>query len=181
MSASGTSAVARNYAATLHELAKREGEEESWGELLDEVAGLYEEDRGFGRFLDAPSVSPAEKKGVLREALGERAPELFQRFLFVVLDRRRHRALPGIARAYRDRLDEAAGRVRASVTLPFEADATLREEILAELERHFGKEVVAEFRRAPELLGGLIVRAGDRLIDGSVRRRLEHLKWEMIG
>lgn len=180
MTGSRTSAVARNYAATLFELAERESDAESWGELLDQVAGLYEDDPAFRRFLDAPSVSLVEKKDVLREAFGSRVPQLFLRFLFVVLDRRRHRALPSIARAYRDLLDERAGRVRASVALPFAPDAALRKEIVDDLERRFEKRVVAEFREAPEILGGMIVRAGDRLMDGSVRRRLERLKWEMI-
>lgn len=180
MSRVGTSAVARNYAGTLFELATREEAGEAWGELLDLVAGLYEEDRTFRRFLDAPSVSTVEKKDVLERALGDRAPELFRRFLFVVLDRRRHRALPAIAGAYRDLLDERAGRVRARVALPFEPEESLRDEIRDDLERRFGKEVVAEFRAVPEILGGIVVRVGDRLIDGSVRRRLERLKWQMI-
>lgn len=180
MNPAGTSAVARNYAATLFELAAREGAEASWGELLDAVAGPYAEDGAFRRFLDAPSVSLVEKKEALQRALGDRVPETFRRFLFVVLDRRRHRALPAIARAYRDLLDERAGRVRVSVALPFEPDDELRDEIVRHLEDRFGTGVLAEFRRAPEILGGLVVRAGDRLIDGSLRRRLERLKWEMI-
>ncbi|MGH7540911.1 MAG: ATP synthase F1 subunit delta [Gemmatimonadota bacterium] len=174
------SAVARNYAATLFELAAREGGEEAWGERIVDVARLYADDGAVRRFLDAPSVAPTEKKEALRAALEGRVPSLFLRFLFVVLDRRRHRALPAIAAAYRDRLDERAGRLRASVALPFEPDASLREEIVGSLSRRFERDVVAEFRHEPGVIGGMIVRAGDRLIDGSVRRGLERLKWEMI-
>ena len=64
-----TSAVSRNYAATLFELAGRDGSEERYGELIGEIARLYEGDAAFHRFLSAPSISPSEKKDVLRRAL----------------------------------------------------------------------------------------------------------------
>jgi len=174
------SAVARNYAATLFELAGREASEIRFGELIDEIAGLYETDVSFRRFLNAPSVSLTEKKGVLRDAIGPRAPETFVRFLLVVLDRRRHRGLPGIARAYRALLDENAGRVRASITLPFEGGEEVKFRIIAALERRFRKEIVPEFHIDGRILGGMIVRVGDELLDASLRRQVEALRRELV-
>lgn len=173
-----TSAVSRNYAATLFELAGREGGEERYGELIAQVGRLYRDDSKFGRFLEAPSVPLAEKKRVLREAFAG-APEPFVRFLMVVLDRRRQRALSGIADAYLERLDEIAGRVHASITLPFAPDEALTAQIVGVLEARLGKRVVPQFHEDPAIIGGVIVRVGDELLDASVRRQLERLKLEL--
>ena len=174
------SAVARNYAATLFDLAAREESVERYGELISHVSALYEEESAFQRFLDTPRIALEEKKEVLRRAFEGRAPELFIRFLIVVLERRRQRVLPQIARAYHDSLDEQAGRLRAAVTLPFEPDDALKAHIVGGLEDRLGKQVVPDFRVDPEILGGLIVRVGDQLMDASLRRQLERLKWELI-
>ncbi|WP_419163230.1 ATP synthase F1 subunit delta [Candidatus Palauibacter sp.] len=173
------SAVARNYAATLFELARRDGSEAEYGTLIEEIGGLYANAPAFRRFLEVPAVAPSEKKEAIRDALSGRAPAPFVRFLLVVLDRRRQRVLPGIARAYRDLLDERAGRVRAAVTLPFEADAGVQAEVVSALERRFDREIDAEFRADPNILGGVIIRVGDELLDASLRRQLERMRREL--
>jgi F-type H+-transporting ATPase subunit delta len=174
------SAAARNYAATLFDLAGRDGSHARYGELIATVGGLYESDVAFRRFLNAPSVAQAEKKDLLRGAFAGRAPELFVRFLLVVLDRRRQGVLPGIAEAYRGLLDAEAGRLRATVTLPFHADEATRAEIVGALEGRLNKTVVPEFHTDDRILGGLIVRIGDELMDGSVRRQMKQLRRELL-
>ena len=102
------SAVARNYAATLFELAARDSSESLFSDLIEGISELYSQDVSLQRFLDAPSVTPSAKKDVLQQACAEHAPALFVRFLLVLVDRRRQRLLPNIAAAYRDLLDENA-------------------------------------------------------------------------
>lgn len=173
------SAVARNYAGALFELAGRDGSESAYGALIEEIGSLYADSLEFRRFLDAPGVALREKKDAIQRAFAGRAPSLFVRFLMVLLDRRRQRVLPSIAEAYRDMLDEKAGRVRATVTLPFEADDEARDEIVSALEGRFDKTVVPEFHVDPNILGGVIIRVGDELMDASVRRSLEQLRREL--
>ena len=173
------SAVARNYATTLFELAARDGSEAEYGRLIEEIGDLYTNVMAFQRFLEVPAVSLFEKKAAIQAALAGRAPDLFVRFLMVVLDRHRQRALPGVARAYRDILDARAGRVRASVTLPFEADDRVRSEVVAALQRRYEREVVPEFHVDPNILGGVIIRVGDELLDASLRRQLERMRREL--
>ncbi len=173
------SAVARNYAGTLFELAARDGSEAAYGRLIEEIGDLYANVPDFRRFLEVPAVSQFEKKEAIQAALSGRAPDLFIRFLLVILDRHRQRALPGIAHAYRDLLDEKAGRVRATVTLPFEADDRVRSEVVSALERRFEREVVPEFHEDPKILGGVIIRVGDELLDASLRRQLEQMRREL--
>ena len=173
------SAVARNYAGTLFELAARDGSEAAYGRLIEEIGDLYATVPDFRRFLEVPAVSLFEKKEAIQAALSGRAPDLFVRFLLVILDRHRQRAIPGIAHAYRDLLDEKAGRVRATVTLPFEADDRVRSEVVSALERRYEREVVPEFHEDPKILGGVIIRVGDELLDASLRRQLEQMRREL--
>ena len=78
--------------------------------------------------------------------------------------------------AYREQVDEKAGRLRASITLAHPADDALRAEIGRELSELFEREVIATYKEDADLLGGIVVRVGDRVMDGSVRRRLRDLR-----
>ena len=172
------SAVSRNYAGTLFELAARDGSESRFGDLIAEIGDLYESDPVFNRFLNAPSVALADKKEAVRAALAG-APDLFVRFLMVVLDRRRQPALPAIAEGYRGLLDGQAEQIRATVTLPYEADAELEAVIVDTLEAQLGQKVIPEFQTDDRILGGMVVRAGDMLMDASVRHQIEDLRREL--
>ncbi len=174
-----STAIGRNYAEVLFELGSREDAVERYGELLDEVATLYEETPEFRAFLETPRVPRAGKEETLRASMTE-APESFLRFLLVVMERRRQRTLPEMAKAYRELLDDRLQRRRAIVTLAFEADEALRREIVEAIERRVERDVVPEFRVDPSLLGGMVIQVEDRFLDASLKRGLERLKWELI-
>lgn len=173
-------AVARNYADTLFSLAERGGAQEEWLVLLGEIGSLYRESPVFRAFLHTPRVSPDEKKQLLRSVLGDRYPEAFVRFLQVVIDKRRQGLLPLMEEAYREILNERTGRVHASVTLPFEADAPFRAELERALSAVLDGEVTADFRTDEQIIGGLVVRVKDRVLDGSVRRRLQLMRRALL-
>lgn len=173
-------AVARNYADTLFTLAERDGSERAYMEMLGEVASLYGESAAFRSFLLTPRVAGEAKRAVLRDAFAGRYPETFIRFLLVVLEKRRQGLLPEIDEQYREILNEKTGRVHASVTLPFEADAAFRAELEADLSKILGGEVSADFRTDERLIGGLVVRVKDRVLDGSVRRKLQLMRRALL-
>ena len=173
-------AVSRTYADTFLELAERQEGTARWLEMLSEVASLYGSSPKFKAFLDTPRVSEEDKVRVLRGAFGDRYPELFTRFVLVVLRKRRQTLLPAIEEAARDLLYERTGRLHASVTLTGEADAAFREEIERELSRVLEREVDADFHADPRLIGGMVVRVGDRVLDGSVKRRLQTLRRSLL-
>ncbi len=174
------SPVVATYASTLLELGVRGGQAEEFGRHLAEIVALMDSEPDVRRFLDTPRIDLSEKKRALREALSERVPEPFLRFLLVVLEKGRQRRLPDIEAAYRELLDEREGRVHAEVTLSRETDEALREEIRSRLAVAFEREVVAHFHADPRLIGGLVVRVGDRVMDGSIRRRLEDMRQDLV-
>lgn len=173
-------AVARNYADTLLTLADRTGDVEAWLSIIEETCALYREIPAFRAFLETPRVSLADKREVIRSVFGDRYPETFIRFLLVLMEKRRQALLPEIEVAARELLDERTGRVHASVTMTVEPDAALRAEIEAALGKVLDREVTADFKQDPRLVGGMIVRVKDKVLDGSLRRRLQLMRRTLI-
>ena len=173
-------AVARNYADTLLALADRTDDAEAWLALIDEVSALYKGVPSFRAFLETPRVSLADKRDVIRSVFEERYPESFVRFLLVVMEKRRQSLLPEIEIAARELLNERTGQVQAAVTMTVDPDPELRAEIETALGKVLGCEVTADFRRDPRLVGGVIVRVKDRVMDGSVRRQLQRMRRTLI-
>jgi F-type H+-transporting ATPase subunit delta len=172
--------VARNYAAALRDLAHTRAEVTAYGVLLDAVAGAVTTEPRVEAVLASPRVPKERKKQLLREALADHAPRPFVGFLEAVVQRGRQNLLGEIARAYEEMVDVYLGRVHAGVTTAHPTDPESARAIAAALARIVGKEVLPHFRTDPRLLGGLIVRMGDRVLDGSLRRRLRLLRFSML-
>jgi len=88
--------------------------------------------------------------------------------------------LPQIAIQFHDLVDEVEGRLYANVTVTADPSDAERRAISQELSRAYGKEVVPHFLVNPAILGGVVVRVGDTVLDGSVRRRLASLRSRML-
>jgi len=163
--------IARNYAETLLELARRNGGQrtvEEFGGAMELLAESVADPR-VREFLSTPRIAPEQRKAALRGALQGRVPDLFLRFVMVVVDKRRQALLADVAREYGALVDELTGRVRVDVSISHAPDARLEEQITAALTRRLGKTVLPTFRVDPELLGGMVARVGDEILDGSVR------------
>jgi F-type H+-transporting ATPase subunit delta len=174
--------IGRNYAETLLILAKRSGngEEERWGGMIEDIAAAMSSDRTLRTFLESPKISASEKIRVLEKGLESRVPRNFLRFLETVVSKRRQMLIPEIASEYRALLDDAEDRMHATVTVAREPAEGDRDSLARQLSRVFGKRVVPHITLNPAILGGLIVKVGDTVMDGSVRRRLATLKSRMV-
>ncbi len=167
--------VARNYAEALFDLGEPAGHTDRYAELIDAVAGAVETTPQVQAVLMSPRVPKSEKARLLGAALVG-APREFVLFLQALVKRGRQRHLREIAGEYQALLDIKHNRVRAGVTLARPADQSLQRDIQASLSRQLGKEVIAAFHVDPEILGGTVVRVGERIHDGSVRRRMTKLR-----
>ncbi len=172
--------IARNYAEALLALARRAGDLPGWGRMISDVAGAVETDVRLRRFLEAPQVSAERKNEILGRAFQDRVPRIFLRFLQKLVDNRRQMLIPVIASEYHHLVDEAEGRVHAQVTVARDVDGAGREAIAAQLSRALGKTVVPHITVNPDILGGVVVRVGDTVMDGSVRRRLGTLRSRLL-
>ena len=172
-------AVTRNYAEALFELGERSGNTERYAELIDAVASAVETTPEVQGVLMSPRVPKTEKVRLLGAAL-KGVPREFVLFLQALVKRGRQRLLREIASEYEALLDLKHNRVRAGVTLAHPADPALQREIQAALSRELGKEVLTAFHVDPEILGGTVVRVGERIHDGSVRRRMTKLRRQLL-
>jgi F-type H+-transporting ATPase subunit delta len=172
--------IARNYAEALFELGQQGRDGSRYAELIDAVAGAVETTPEVQAVLMSPRVPKSEKSRLLGAAL-EGAPREFVLFLQSLVKRGRQRHLREIATEYQTLLDIKHNRVRAGVTLARPADESLQRDIQAALSRQLGKEVLAAFHVDPEILGGTVVRIGERIHDGSVRRRMTKLRRLLTG
>jgi F-type H+-transporting ATPase subunit delta len=171
--------IARNYAEALFDLGEQSGQTELYGELLDAIASAVEQSPQAQGVLMSPRVPKAEKSRLLAAAMAD-APREFVLFLQAVVKRGRQRLLREIATQYVGLLDVKLNRLRAGVTVVREPDEALRREIEAGLSRALGKEVIANFHVDPAILGGTIVRVGERVYDGSLRRRMARLRRQLL-
>jgi F-type H+-transporting ATPase subunit delta len=172
--------VARNYAETLLALARRAEDLPGWGKLIGDVANAMRSDTTLWRFLESPKVSEAQKSAILSEALADRVPRLFLKFLQAMVHKRRQMLIPQVSDEYSLLIDEVEGRVHANVTMARDASDEDRNVIAEQLSRVLGKTVVPHVTVNPAILGGVIVRVGDTVMDGSVRKRLATLRSRML-
>lgn len=172
--------IARNYADALFQLGERAGQTEKFGDLIEAVGGTIEADESVRIVLESPRVTKAHKIALLERALKRRAPEVFIRFVAAVVKRGRQGMLGTIAREYLELMDQKFDRVHASVAMARSPDKKLQGEIKKRLGAVLGKEVIPHYREDPSILGGVIVRVGDRVMDGSLRRRIKVLRRKML-
>ena len=172
--------VARSYAEALFELAQRHEGLEVYGEGIATVASLLDENPSFRLFLETPRVDAEDKKAVVRKAFdGKLAPDLVS-FLLVTIDKRRQRLLREIARAYALLVDEHMNRTHVEVTVARRLDDASLREVAERLTGLLGKTAIPHQRVKPEILGGVVVRAGDTIFDGSLRRRLDRMRRRLV-
>lgn len=171
--------IARNYAEALFEVGERSRRTALYADMLEAVAGAISTSPRVQAVLMSPRIPKAAKSRLLAESLKD-APNEFVRFLQAVVKRGRQALFPAIATEYLALLDIKLNRVRAGVTLARTPDEALKKRIVEQLSAVMGKEVIARFEADPALLGGMVVRVGDRVFDGSLKRRMTVLRRRLL-
>jgi len=171
--------VARNYAEALLTLARKAEDPAGWGTMLRQIANAMQTDATLSTFLESPRIAAVQKSDVLTKSLQDRVPRLFLRFLHQLVQNRRQMLIPVVADQYDTLLDASEGLVHAQVTVAREMADAERDAIAARLSAIVGKTVIPHLSVDPSILGGVIVRMGDTVMDGSLRRRLALLRRRM--
>ncbi|HEY2898151.1 MAG TPA: ATP synthase F1 subunit delta [Gemmatimonadaceae bacterium] len=173
--------ISRNYAEALLSLAQKADDLDGWGAMITEFADAVESDSRLRGFLASPRMSAKGKVEIITQAFNDRLPRLFVRFLAAVIVNHRQHLIPQIATEYALLVDEVQGRVHARVTVAREPDERMQDNVKRQLGTITGKTVVPHFIVKPEILGGVIARIGDTVMDGSLARRLDALRGRMLG
>ena len=171
--------AARRYAEAAFEIATRDDSIDAWRRELQTAASIVGDER-VARHLANPAVSLEQRTGQVEKALGKAVSQPVLNLVLLQLRRGRIEQLPQVAAEFR-RLDNARqGITEATATAAAELTPAEVEAITRRLEQLTGGRVELDVQVDPSLLGGLIVRVGDRLIDGSVRGRLERLRNRLV-
>jgi F-type H+-transporting ATPase subunit delta len=173
--------VAHVYAEALINAAEAAGKADAILDELDSlITDLFRADRQFEAFLSSGAIGRDRKAEVIEKTFGGRAEELFTNFLLVLNRHERLDLLRPIRTAYQELRDQRANRVRVLVRSAVPLPDDQRDRLQQELRQSFHLEPVLVTQVDPDLLGGLVVKVGDWLYDGSVRAQLETLRNQLI-
>jgi F-type H+-transporting ATPase subunit delta len=174
------SATAVTYARSLLELAQERGTAESIGQDLSGIAEVLKTNPTFDAFLRDPGISHAERTRVIDSVLKPSIDPLLANFLGVLNNRNRLGILEQIASAYDDLLDEAMGKIEVDVTTAQRLSAEELEEVRQKISSALKKDAVIHQYVDESIIGGLVLRVEDKLIDASVRSQLETMKRQLL-
>lgn len=172
--------IARNYAEALFDLAGRHEGIDVYGAAIEMVAALIDENPSFRAFLATPRIDADKKNLVLKKAFADQVPVNFLNFLQITVDKRRQKLLREIAEQFKALVDEHMNRAHVTVTVARPLDDASLENVASRLSTLLGKTAIPDIRVKPEILGGVVVRAGDTIYDGSLRRRLDRMRRQLL-
>lgn len=173
MPASGSSA--RRFAQVVFDIAKANNRLEQWERELQALATVTARP-DLSPLLRNPRLPIAAKRQVLREAQPDISDEALN-LATLLMSRGRLDALIGpIVEQYAQRLDDERNVARVQVVSAVELEPAQRQQIEAQLARSTGKQIRMETQVDPKIVGGMVIRVGYQVVDGSVRSRLEGLR-----
>ncbi len=171
--------AAKRYAEAAYLLAREDGKEQAWSAGLSALASLFGDEQAK-TLLENTRVPAIEKLRLVERALAGADP-LVLNLARLLLRRGRTSLGPHIAEAFQALIDEAKGISHATVTSAVPLSAEDRRAVEQRLREITGGDVIIETKVDEGILGGLVVRIGDRLIDGSTKSRLLALKRRLAG
>ena len=174
------SGVAQRYATALFELAEEAGAIDTVAAALDSFNGLLAESEDLTRLIQSPAFTAEEQVAAIKAVLEKAGiAGLAANFIGFVASKRRLFALPGMIAGYKRLVAEAKGIVSAEVTVAEEPTAKRADEIRAALKGVAGKDVDVSIKIDPALIGGLIVKMGSRMVDASLKTKLNSIRLAM--
>jgi F-type H+-transporting ATPase subunit delta len=169
--------VARRYAQALLDLGVEHGDLDRLVEEVATLASAWQASADLRNAVENPLVAHDAKKAVMTELCDQvGATQVTRNVLQMLVDRRRARALPHVAGYLRELADRRKGVVRAEVTTAAPLGDAYYERLRMQLEKMTGQKVVVDKKTDPSLVAGVVTRIGDRILDGSLRTRLQSLK-----
>lgn len=173
-------AIARRYAGAMFELALKQN---SLERTLDDVQGLAQvfARRTLAYLLREPKVPARRKEDVLREMLSSKVLPTSLNLALLVVQRGLVDLMPNIAAELQQMVLDYRNQATAEVTTAVQMDAQQEALIRQALEKRTGKAILLQTRVDPAILGGVVARVGDQVIDGSVQQRLLVLRRQLLG
>ena len=171
--------IARRYALALFDLAQAKSEVDRIARELDQIQSLVRASTELKVVLANETIPARQKKEALGAALPAGTSRYVRNFLFLLVDKHRETHLGDIVRGYHGLADEARGVVEVEMRTAVELPQPVVEDIRAGIAGRLGKTVKLAPVVQRSLIGGVVLRIGDQLLDGSLKGRLQRLKRRM--
>ncbi|HTL30666.1 MAG TPA: ATP synthase F1 subunit delta [Tepidisphaeraceae bacterium] len=174
------SPLALAYAQSLLELAQERNQAEPIGQELSQIREVIEQNKTFGLFLADPAIGEIERGETIKRIFRGRLNPLLMNFLGVVNQKGRLGSLTAISEAYDGLLDELLGKIEVDVTVAHRLSDQQLEEVRKTVSAALKKDAVMHQYVDEKIIGGLVLRVQDRLLDGSVKAQLDALHRQML-
>lgn len=174
------STLARPYAEAVFRLAREANDLGGWAARLELLAQIVADSR-MSAYLADPLVGASQAAASVAAVAGEHLGTAGANFVQVLADAGRLFLLPEILAQYQALKDDAEGVLEADIVSALPLDRAQIDSLVAALRSRFGREVHVRVAVDAELIGGAVVRVGDRIMDGSVKGRLEQMAFALRG
>jgi len=175
------SKVARRYASALFSAARKIAKIEPVQRDLDTLVSLWKQTPTLARILESPLVPGDRKHALIDQLFSTEVDPLTRSFLHLLVDKGREEILESVEREFRRQADAEQGLVRAQATVAAPLDDAQRAALIASLQQRTGaRQIELSVQVDPAILGGVVVRLHDTVIDGSVRGALERLREQLL-
>ena len=169
--------VARRYAKALLIIGKEDGQFETYKEELSGVTSLITREGSLEQAILNPLYGTADRRKVLEKVIEKIGiSRVMQSFLLLLFEKGRFGFLADINDYYQKLADELKGILRASLVSATELSAEAVEKIRDTLSKKTGKDIILEVEQDPGLIGGIVSRIGDLVLDGSIRTQLINMR-----
>lgn len=171
------SRISKRYARALFSLGMEDGSFATYGEELNEFKDFFKASAEFGNAVSNPIYAMEERKNILQFVLEKSGfSNLVKNFLYLLLDKNRIGSIEAIAENYGALTDEASNIVHTEIVTarPIQEDAL--QKVIEALRDMTSKDIKPDVKEDPELIGGIVVKIGDLVLDGSIKAQLEGLK-----
>jgi len=170
-------AIARRYAKALLLIGKEDDQVEAYREELDAFTGLMVQEKELNQAISNPLYESSGRRNVLQtliEKLG--LSKLMTSFLMLLFDKGRMGYIVDINNFYQKLADELKGIARASLVSATELASDTVEKIRASLSQKTGKDIILEVEQDSSLIGGIVTKIGDLVLDGSIKTQLSNMR-----
>lgn len=173
--------VSKTYGEALFETAMENQRGEEFLEEIQKILQVLEENPQFDKLMNHPGISKQEKVCVIEKVFQGRVSDELTGFLKVVVDKERYKELPSIFQYFIDRVKEVSGVGVAHITTAVELSDEQKAATLARLlEITSYQRIESDFQVDASLIGGMVIRIGDRVVDSSIRTKLNDLTKQLL-
>jgi F-type H+-transporting ATPase subunit delta len=174
------SGAAVQYARALLELANEQKQAEPIGQELTELGKIIASTKSLGSFLSDPGISSADRTDLLNKVFKGKVSPLIMNIMGVLNSKNRLGLLHSITDAYQELLDEQLGKVEVDVTVAHRLDASALEQVRQRISQALKKDAIVHQYVDEKIIGGMVLRVDDKLIDASVKNQLEAMKRQLL-